>query len=153
MMHGIQMHPARTQAYAGGVTEAAGGALLAAGLATPAAASGLIGVMLTAIRKVHLKNGVWATQSGYEYNLVLIAALLSLAGGGPGVLSLDRALRIERSGPAWALAALAVGAAGSTAAIEAGRRLAARSGPQPPTAASQNGRAPEPAQDSAAQRA
>ncbi|HEY7432193.1 MAG TPA: DoxX family membrane protein [Streptosporangiaceae bacterium] len=37
MMHGIGMHPAKTQAATAGATETAGGALLAAGLATPAA--------------------------------------------------------------------------------------------------------------------
>ena len=29
--------------------------------------------MLTAIHRVHLKNGPWLTDQGYEYNLVLIA--------------------------------------------------------------------------------
>jgi putative oxidoreductase len=152
MMHGMQMHPPRAHAYAAGATETAGGALLAAGLATPAAAAGLTGVMLTAIRKVHLKNGVWVTQGGYEYNLTLIAALLSLAGDGPGELSLDRALKIERSGPAWALAALVVGAAASAAVIEAGRRVAVAQ-PSADAAVGQDGQEPEPAGSAAGQRA
>lgn len=33
--------------------------------------------MLTAIHRVHLKNGSWATNGGYEYNLVMIAAVLA----------------------------------------------------------------------------
>lgn len=81
--------------------EPLGGALLAAGLATPLAAASLIGVMITAIRKVHLDNGPWITRGGYEYNLVLIAALLELVDGGPGALSLDRALGIHKTGPGW----------------------------------------------------
>jgi putative oxidoreductase len=121
MMYKIDMHPARRQAFAAGLTETAGGALLAAGLATPLAAASLVGVMLTAIRKVHAENGVWATRGGYEYNLVLIAALLGLVDGGPGDLSADRALGIHDTGPAWALAALGAGAAASALVIELGR--------------------------------
>src|SRR5699024_11238790 len=56
MMESLEMRPARRNALAAGVTETAGGAMLAAGLATPLASSALIGVMLTAIRKVHDRN-------------------------------------------------------------------------------------------------
>ena len=52
---------------------------------------------------------------------MLIAALLGLVDGGPGDLSADRALGIHDTGPAWALAALAVGAAASALVIELGR--------------------------------
>lgn len=124
MMGALQMHPTRRNALASGVTETAGGALLAAGLATPLAASSLIGVMATAIRKVHLKNGPWVANGGYEYNVVLIAALLALVDGGPGELSLDAALGIDDTGAAWTLAALATGVATSTLVIELGRRNA-----------------------------
>ncbi len=65
--------------------------------------------MLTAIDRVHFKNGPWVTNGGYEYNLVLIAAALAIAESGPGPLSVDHALGVERSGPGWALAALAAG--------------------------------------------
>jgi putative oxidoreductase len=124
MMDKIGMHPPRRNALAAGVTETAGGALLAAGLATPLAAGSLIGVMITAIRKVHGANGVWVTDGGFEYNLVLIAALLGLVDGGPGALSVDRALRIHDTGPAWALAALGTGAAASALTVELARRSA-----------------------------
>ena len=105
--------------------EAGGGALLVAGLATPLAAASLIGVMITAMRTVHLKNGPWNSSGGYEYNLVLIATLLALVDGGPGGLSIDRALGIHDTGPGWALAALALGAGASTLTIELGHRQAA----------------------------
>jgi putative oxidoreductase len=124
MMDALKLHPPRRNALAAGATETAGGALLAAGLATPLAAAGLIGVMLTAIRTVHLPNGPWAANGGYEYNLVLIAALLGLVDGGPGELSLDRALGIHDTGPEWALGALALGAAASALTVELGRRTA-----------------------------
>ena len=69
--------------------------------------------MITAIRTVHLKNGPWVTSQGYEYNLVLIAAVLALVDGGPGALSIDGALGLHETGQRWALAALAAGAVGS----------------------------------------
>ncbi len=121
MMESLDMHPPRRHAVAAGVSETAGGALLAAGLLTPLASSALIGTMITAIQKVHLANGPWNTKGGYEYNLVLIAALLALAEEGPGSLSLDGAVGLRTQGLPWSLGALALGAAASTATIETGR--------------------------------
>jgi putative oxidoreductase len=109
----LGLRPGRRNAIAAGGAETGGGALLAAGLATPLAASVLIATMLTAIHRVHAKNGPWLTNGGYEYNLVLIAAALALAEVGPGGLSLDGALGRERSGSGWALAALGAGALGA----------------------------------------
>jgi putative oxidoreductase len=122
MMEALELRPARHHALAAGVTETASGAFLALGLGTPLAAAGVIGTMATAIRKVHLSNGPWVTNGGYEYNLVLMAACTSLAESGPGDLSLDHALGIERTGVRWALLALALGLATSTAVVEYGRR-------------------------------
>jgi putative oxidoreductase len=112
----LGIRPGRRNAIAAGVAEAGGGAALALGLATPLAASGLTATMLTAINRAHLKNGPWVTNGGYEYNLVLIAAVLALAETGPGKLSLDAGLGLEKSGPGWALAALAGGVAGAVGA-------------------------------------
>ena len=111
------MRPGKRHAAAAGAAEAGGGLLLALGLATPLAAASVIGVMLTAIRKVHLPNGIWVTEGGFEYNAVLVAAATYLAESGPGPASLDRALGIEKKGVAWGLAALAGGALASTAAL------------------------------------
>ncbi|QNN51730.1 DoxX family protein [Nocardioides mesophilus] len=122
MMESLEMNPPRRNALAAGVTETAGGALLVAGLATPLASAGLIGTMITAIRKVHWSSGPWATSGGYEYNLVLIASLLALAEERPGDLSLDAALGLDFTGVKWPLAALALGAAASEASVLLGRR-------------------------------
>ncbi len=122
----LGLRPGRRHAIAAGTAEAGGGALLAAGLATPFAASVLTATMLTAINRVHAKNGPWATNGGYEYNVVLIAAVLALVDAGPGSFSLDEALGRERSGPAWALAALLAGAFGAV-----GAHLAAEAAPAP----------------------
>ena len=72
--------------------------------------------MLTAINRVHLKNGPWVAKGGYEYNVVLIAALLALVEVGPGTPSLDHALGIERSGPEWAALTLVAGSVGAAGA-------------------------------------
>jgi putative oxidoreductase len=127
MFESLGMRPGRRNAIAAGVAEAGGGAALAAGFATPLAAAALTSVMLTAINRVHLKNGPWVTNGGYEYNAVLIAAVIALTEVGPGDLSLDHLLGTERSGPAWALLALAAGAAGA-----AGAHYLAESHPVPP---------------------
>lgn len=129
MMQSLNMHPARRNALAAGISETAGGTMLALGLATPLASASLIGVMTTAIRKVHLANGPWAANGGWEYNAVLIAALAVLAEQGPGAISLDRLRGREHSGFAWGLGALALGVAASAATIEAGRRSAPPSTP------------------------
>ncbi|HEY2161215.1 MAG TPA: DoxX family protein [Solirubrobacteraceae bacterium] len=114
--HQMGMRPGRRNAIAAGISETAGGAAIALGFATPLAASALIGTMLTAINRVHLKNGPWASKGGYEYNVVLIAALLALVEVGPGDPSLDDALGLERSGPEWAALALVAGAVGAAGA-------------------------------------
>jgi putative oxidoreductase len=116
MFESLGMRPGRRNALAAGAAEAGGGAALALGLATPLAAGAITSVMLTAINRVHLKNGPWVTNGGYEYNAVLIAAALALAEVGPGELSLDHAMGNERSGPGWALAAAAIGVAGAVGA-------------------------------------
>jgi putative oxidoreductase len=96
--------------------------MLAAGAATPLAAASLIGVMITAIRKVHLPNGPWISNQGYEYNLVMIAALLAIVDGGPGPVSVDALRRKSRRGFPAMIGALGLGAAASTLAVELGRR-------------------------------
>ncbi len=123
----LGLRPGKHHAIAAGAAEAGGGALLAAGLATPLAASLLSATMITAIEKVHGKNGPWLSNGGYEYNVVLIAAVLALVEAGPGPLSLDAARGRERSGSGWAIAALATGALGAL-----GAHLAAAAAPPLP---------------------
>ncbi len=118
------LHPGRDNAIAGGGAEALGGALLAAGLFTPVAVGSLVSVMITAVRTVHLKNGPWSSNGGYEYNLVLIAALLAIAEHGPGPVSLDAATGHDSGSVLEAAGLLALAAAGSFAVTEAGKRRA-----------------------------
>lgn len=124
MMESLELHPPRENAIAAGVTEAAGGALIVAGAATPLASAGLIATMLTAIRTVHAKNGLWNANGGWEFNAVLIASLMALTESGPGHISVDAARGRLHKGTGWAFGALAIGTAASAAVVEAGRRMA-----------------------------
>jgi putative oxidoreductase len=147
MMERIDMRPPKVHAVLAGATETVGGTLLAAGLATPVASAALTGVMTTAIRKVHLPNGPWAANGGWEYNAVLIGAVTALAETGPGELSLDHLLRTERCGPLWALASLAtgVGTAFLTMAVGGRSRPALPDASTPAVAPPDDGVAGDPA--------
>jgi putative oxidoreductase len=105
----LELRPGRRHATAAGVAETAGGAALALGAATPLAGAALTGTMVTAIRRVHAQNGPWATNGGWEYNAVLIAAVTALVER-PGPPALDRG---RFGGVRWALFSLAAGVAGS----------------------------------------
>lgn len=128
----IGLRPGRLHAPAAGLAEAGGGALLALGLLVPFAAAALIGTMTAAIVTVHARNGVWVTEKGFEYNLVLIAVAFAVTGAGPGDWSLDRALSLSMSGAEWALAALAAGLVGGLGAVISGRHHGAAHPQGPP---------------------
>ena len=84
----LGIRPGHTMALAAGFSEVAGGLLLVLGLFLPLAAVLIGGAMVVAIAKVHGKNGVWAQNGGFEYNLVLLVVVIALAALGPGSLSL-----------------------------------------------------------------
>lgn len=117
----IGLRPSRVHAVFAGVAETTGGLLLALGLLTPLAAVLLTAVMTAAILTVHLRNGLWVTANGYEYNLVLIAAVFALAAVGAGDWSLDNALDLDVAGTGWALGALGLGLLGGVGAALSSR--------------------------------
>jgi putative oxidoreductase len=117
----LGLKPGRRNAILSGLAEAGGGALFAAGAGIPLAAAAVSGSMITAIKTAHWEKGVWVSGGGYEYNLVLLAAVFGLTENGPGPWSLDGVLGRERWGTGWALAALAAGAAGSASVLGAAR--------------------------------
>jgi putative oxidoreductase len=106
---GLGFHPGKRAALMAGLAEVAGGVLLALGLFTPLAAAIILGVMVVAVGSIHFKNGFFNTGGGWEYNLVIVAAVLSIAFAGPGVFSLDAALGYQLHGLRWGVAALALG--------------------------------------------
>jgi putative oxidoreductase len=116
----LGLKPGKRHATAAGAAEAGGGAMIALGMFTPAAAASLIGVMSTAIEKVHFKNGPWVSNGGFEYNVVLIAALLALCDLGPGDISFDHIAGTEVKGPLVALLALGAGVGGAAVLTRTG---------------------------------
>jgi putative oxidoreductase len=125
----LGLRPGKVHATAAGVAETGGGALLIAGAATPLAASAITGTMTMAITKVHAPKGPWNTEGGYEYPLVLMAAVYAITAEGPGALSVDR----RRWGTAWAMAQLAAGVGGALAMIKFSESQA----PEPPETSSE----------------
>jgi putative oxidoreductase len=115
------MRPGRLMAWAAGASELLGGALFAAGLITPAGAALISAVMFTAMWTVHAGRGLWATEGGVEYNLVLLAVAFAVTAIGAGDWSLDHTLGIDDAGVDWAIGALVVGALGALLTIAIGR--------------------------------
>jgi putative oxidoreductase len=119
----IGLRPGRESALMAGAAEAGGGSLLALGLFTPAAVSMLTGVMTNAIRHVHRQNGLWVTDGGVEYPVVVLATLAALADGGPGRFSLDEAFGMRLRGPVVTAIAMGAGAAGAVYVAAHGQEL------------------------------
>src|SRR5262245_27377169 len=130
MFDNIGLRPGALAARVAGTAEFAGGLLIALGLFTPFAAAAVIAVMTAAVLTVHAPNGIWNTNQGYEYNLVLSSAVFSLSGIGAGAWSLDNAVGFDLHGVIWALGALAVGLVGGVAAVQTGHQ-ATRQEPHP----------------------
>jgi putative oxidoreductase len=112
-METLGFHPGRRHALAAGSIEMVSGSLLAIGFLTPLAAALMASVMVVAAATVHWKNGFFIMNGGYEFNLVLGVAALSLAFIGPGALSVDHAAGFALQGVAWGLGAAVVAVLGA----------------------------------------
>lgn len=84
------------QARLAASTEIGAGVMLAAGLLTPLAAAGVIGVMVVAIVVAHWKVGffIFKPNQGWEYCASIAVTAFVIAMVGPGRWSLDHALDI-----------------------------------------------------------
>jgi putative oxidoreductase len=107
----------RRLALLAGVTEVGAGAAFAAGLLTPMAVAGLVGLMITAAVAAHGEQGLWSDNEGYEYPLVLIVVALAVALAGPGAYSLDVALGLPLEGAPWAAFSAALGGLGALVSL------------------------------------
>jgi putative oxidoreductase len=124
-MEAMGFEPGRESAIAAGLGETAGGALLALGLATPAAGAAAAGTMAAAAA-VSWDNGLFTQRGGYELPLLIGLGAAGLGLTGAGTLSLDDATGhlLDRS---WLAAAAFVGTAGvATGVIGRRNRTVAR---------------------------
>jgi len=88
-MASIGMTPGYLMALLAGSAEFFGGLALVLGLFTRPAALVAAFTMLVAIFSVHISNGLFMSNNGYEYALTLFVALVALAVQGAGCFSLD----------------------------------------------------------------
>ena len=103
MIQKLRIRPAQPWAWVAALAEFGGGILLALGFLSPLGSLAIAGSMLVAIVTVHLSRGFWVSKGGYEFNLAIIASVAALALTGPGIYSLDQALRIHLPEPASVL--------------------------------------------------
>lgn len=92
-MTSIGLDPGMLMAAMAGSAEFFGGLLLVTGLLVRPAALILAFTMLVAIVTVHLENGLFMSNNGYEFGLALLAISVALVFRGAGSLSADRLLQ------------------------------------------------------------
>jgi putative oxidoreductase len=92
-MVSIGLEPGVLMAAMAGSAEFFGGLLLVTGLLVRPAALILALTMLVAIVTVHLENGLFMSNNGYEFGLALLAVSVALVFRGAGSLSADRLLQ------------------------------------------------------------
>jgi putative oxidoreductase len=107
------------QAWLASLTEVGAGALLVAGLLTPFAGAGVVGVMTVAWAINHRGNGffIFRPGEGWEYVMTLALCGVLLGAVGPGEWSLDDALGILDDLTGWAGLLIAAAAGGGGAAL------------------------------------
>ena len=116
-MESLGYRPGKVNAALAGTGELLGGLLLTVGFLTPLGAAAIVAVMINAIVAVHVGNGPWVTEGGYEYNLVLIAVALAVAAIGPGALSVDDTIGWHLWGFEWLVVALVLGGLGAATTL------------------------------------
>ncbi len=107
------------QARLAATTEIGAGLLFAAGLITPFAGAGIIGLMIVAIVVAHWKVGffIFKPDQGWEYCASIAVVAFGVSMTGSGRWSLDNALGIEF--PGWCGTAIAgvIGVGGALAQL------------------------------------
>jgi putative oxidoreductase len=92
----IGLAPGYLMALLAGSGEFFGGLAILLGLLTRPAAAVLAFTMVVAILSVHVGNGLFMSNNGYEFGLALLAGSVALALLGGGRWSLDRVLATGR---------------------------------------------------------
>ena len=111
-------------ALAAGAAELGGGLLLATGFLTPLGALAITIVMLNAVSLVHWPNGFFNSNGGFEFNLLVASAAVTVAATGPGRFAIDRAIGWDDNitGLWWALGVLGAAIVITLATLTLGRR-------------------------------
>jgi putative oxidoreductase len=86
---GLGFRPGIVFAAAAGLSEFVGGLLLVVGLFTPLGASAIFAAMIVASVSVHLKNGFFVQNNGFEPAFLYGAVAVGLALTGAGAYSFD----------------------------------------------------------------
>lgn len=94
-MVSIGLEPGLPLAVMAGGAEFFGGLMLLLGVLVRPAAVLLAITMLVAIISVHLPNGLFMSNNGYEFGLSLLVISVSLGFRGAGSFSVDRLLRTQ----------------------------------------------------------
>ncbi|MGI2111479.1 DoxX family protein [Shewanella frigidimarina] len=96
-MASIGIEPGILMAFLAGSAELVGGLFILLGLLTRPAAVLLAFTMIIAIASVHISNGLFMANNGYEFALALLAASVSLALSGSGKVAIDNAISAKLS--------------------------------------------------------
>lgn len=123
----LGLRPGLPLALLAGAAELGGGFLIASGLVTPLGTGLVAAVMTVAILTVRLRNGIWNTAGGFEFQLLIVASAYLVSALGPGSLSINQWAGIDNwmhipwaaQDAARAGAAVAVGVAAGLLAVAA----------------------------------
>ena len=124
MFDRLGLRPGRVTATLGGAAELAGGVSIALGLLVPLGSIAVLLTMAGAVIAVHGSKGLWNTNGGSEFPIVLGSAALALTLTGTGRCSVDHLAGVQLAGWWWfaaACAITAIGAAVDVAMIRANR--------------------------------
>ncbi|MGO2233718.1 DoxX family protein [Marinomonas sp.] len=91
-MASLGLEPGYLMALLAGSAEFFGGLALVIGLLVRPASIVVAFTMLIAIFTVHISNGLFMSNNGYEYALTLLIVAVSLAFSGAGSFSVDKAI-------------------------------------------------------------
>lgn len=137
MMDSLGFKPGETYATLASGTEIASGVLIALGLGGPLGPAMLASVMTVAAGSVHVENGYFATNKGFELNAMYTIAALLLASNDYGRLSIDHVVGLRKVNFPMLInvAAFAAGIAGGLVMLSRRQPRAEK----PPSTSRQNG--------------
>ena len=126
LFENLGFRPGRAFAFLAGAGEFGSGVLISLGLLGPIGPALLILVMTVAALAVHVRNGFFVTKNGVEVPAIYATGAFILAFTGPGALSLDALLGLERYWTPGLATAAVVAAVVSGLANVAARRAPAQ---------------------------